>query len=261
MIGACVAAPAIAQISYPSAVLADSPAGYWRMGAPVGSRVVADSSGHMKTAVAKGPVYFGQIGALQDSSNTSVNLTGQGYFATMLFQRDTTQYSLEAWVNTFALQAPILQDRGFDDVNKGQSRSITMVIGQPEGTAGAVQCGVDGDNVFIGGSTQRLVNDGKWHHLVCVFSGAQGQAITPSQITIYVDGSPQALDYKTYGSAVAPVSGSNGTTIGIHPIWEEAFGMPRFVGFLDEVAVYDHALSAASVLAHYSAAFCSFRCR
>ena len=252
---------ASAQTSYPVAVLEDHPAAYWRMGAPPGSPFVADASGHSKSAAVEGPVYFGQIGALQESRNTAVDLAGEGYFATALFQRNTSEYSLEAWVKTFAIIAPIIQDRGYNDVNKSKSLSITMSIGQPEYSDGAVHCGVDGDNLYVRVITQLPVNDGKWHHLVCVFSGISGQVITPSQFEIYVDGVQQILNYASDSQPVAPVTGSDGTTIGIHPIWEQQFGMPRYVGTLDEVAIYEHALSAASVLAHYKAAKCPLRCK
>jgi hypothetical protein len=74
-----------------------------------------------------------------------------------------------------------------------------------------------------------LVNDGHWHYLVCVFSGVAGQAVTPSQFTIYVGGKPQAVTSKVDSEATAPLSGNNGTTIAIHPIWQQEFEMPDFV--------------------------------
>jgi hypothetical protein len=85
-------------------------------------------------------------------------------------------------------------DRGYNDANNGDSRSITMSIGQPEGADGAVHCGVYGDYVYIGGITRLLV-----------FSGVAGQAVTPSQFTIYKE-----------------------------------FGMPDYDGLLDDVAVRSH---------------------
>ncbi len=248
------------QTSYPATVLADAPAAYWRMGDLPGSPYSPDASGHLEPAIAREPVYFGQMGALQDTLNGSVGLTGEGYFTTSLFQDNVSQYSLEAWVNTRALIAPILQDRGADDVNKGDSLSITLSIGQPELVDGAVHCGIDGDYIFVRGVTDITVNDGAWHHVVCVFNGVSGQVITPSQFTIYVDGRARGLKYQSNSSPLAPVSGSNGTTIGIHPIWEQANGMPRYVGLLDEVAVYGHALTAAQVLAHYEAGRCPIAC-
>jgi hypothetical protein len=67
-----------------------------------------------------------------------------------------------------------------------------MSIGQPEGADGAVHCGVDGDYVYIGGITRLLV-----------FSGVAGQAVTPSQFTIYVDGKPQPVTVEDNGEATA----------------------------------------------------------
>jgi hypothetical protein len=256
----CAILGAKAQIPYQDVVLADKPAAYWGMGEPAGSRYAIDFSGHRDAALAQGTVFFGQTGALHDNPNTSVNLGGAGYFLTPLKQVAVSQYSLEAWVQTNATIAPILQDRGYDDVNNSESRSITLTVGQPEIADGAVHCGVDGDNVYVGDITQLLINDGRWHHVVCVFSGVAGQAITPSQFTIYVDGRPQPVTPKVDSGATAPVTGSNGTTIGIHPIWQQQFAMPGYDGLLDDLAVYNYALSARQVLAHYAAGECPMTC-
>jgi hypothetical protein len=250
-----------AQIHYRDIVLADSPAAYWRMDEPAGSPYVTDDSGHGQPAIVQGTVFFDQIGALHDSPNTSVELAGAGYFLTPLYQIAVSEYSLEAWVNTFATIAPILQDRGYNDVNKTASVSVTLSVGQPELADGAVHCSADGDNISVGGRTQLLVNDGRWHHVVCVFSGVAGQTVTPSQFKIYVDGISQPLTVINNGARpVAPLTGSNGTTIGIHPIWQQGFGMPNYAGLLDEVAVYRYALSAGQVRAHYAAGECPLIC-
>ena len=249
-----------AQTSYEATVLADQPVAYWTMGQPPGSTYAADASGHGNPAIVQGSVYFGQRGALQDDPTTSVGLLGNGDFVTPLDQTEVSQYSLEAWVLTLANIAPILQDRGFSDVNDAAAMSITLTIGQPDASDGTVHCGLDADYLSIGDKTNKLVDDGKWHHVVCVFSGLAGQAITPSQFTIYIDGRPQPVVPFSTGSATAPVSGNEGTTIGVHPIWEQQFGMPEYSGLLTEVAVYRHALSAARVLAHYEAAKCPLTC-
>lgn len=254
--------PASAQTSYPSTVLADNPSAYWRMGEPAGSPGSADVSGHHEAAIAHAGVDFGSAGVLLN--NSAVYLGGTGYFATPLLQNDVSQYSLEAWVNTFAAAAPILQDRGYTDETNHGALSITMGVGQPGMYDGKIHCGLDGDDVYLGAITQRLVNDGSWHHVVCVFSGVGAQVVTPQQFAVYVDGQPQTVQYNTIGPApapAAPVTGSGGTTIGIHPIWRKADSLPKYIGFLDEVAVYNYALTPTQVLSHYNAATCPLGCQ
>lgn len=250
--------PAGAQTSYVATVLADKPNAYWRMGDVPGSPVAIDVAGPY-TATVRGNVSFGQTGVLQN--NAAVAMDGTGYFLTALRQTHVVQYSLEAWVNTIAATAPILQDRGYDETTNGYALSITMSVGWVNAFDGKLHCGLDGQDVYLSGATQTLVNDGTWHHFVCVFNGVGGQPVTPQQFTLYVDGQPQTLDYTSIGSAVAPVNGSGGTTIGIHPIWQrESPEYPEFVGFLDEVAVYHYALTSSQVLSHYQAASCPHGC-
>lgn len=251
--------PASAQTSYESIVLADKPSAYWRMGDAPGSAVATDAARNHPASV-HGSVSFGQGGVLSD--NTAVGMNGAGFFSTTLLQLRAVQYSLEAWVNTFATAAPILQDRGYAEVSNHHPLSITMSVGWLNSFDGKLHCGVDGQEVYLAGATQSVVNDGEWHHVVCVFKGAAGQAVTPQQFSIYVDGQPQTLDYTTIGAAVAPVSGNSGTTIGIHPIWQETSdGFSAYVGILDEVAVYRYALTAGQVLSHYEAATCPHGCQ
>src|SRR5712671_4787956 len=96
--------------TYSSAVLADAPAGYWRLGESSGT-TAADSAGH-NAGTYVGGVTLGQAGALSGDSDTSVVLDGS--IATVQIPDaaaldPTTQITLEAWIKPSALTGMILR--------------------------------------------------------------------------------------------------------------------------------------------------------
>jgi hypothetical protein len=132
-------------------------------------------------------------------------------------------------------------------------RSLTLTVGYNGGQGahpGTVNFGLDGDFIWIGGYTTATVNDGLWHHVVGVFSGASGQAVDTNQFTVYVDGQVAPLNAVKIDSGTAPtapVTGGIGTRLGRHDAWNL-----WYTGGLDEVAVYPAALSANRISAHYA---------
>jgi hypothetical protein len=62
--------------SYPNAVLADGPVGYWRLGEPAGSKTAADSSGGGHVGTAAAGVSFATPGALPGDTNTAARFPG-----------------------------------------------------------------------------------------------------------------------------------------------------------------------------------------
>ena len=232
------------------------------MGEPSGSPFASDRTGHRWFAVPFRGISFGLPGALNIDPNTAVYFDGTGHFSTELNQNAVSQYTLETWINTLEPISPLIQNRKDAPGSSGNSISVTLTVGfGGPGAQGAAHCGADGDFVWIGASTQLLVNDGKWHHVVCVFSGLFGQPVAADQFKIYVDGRVQpVLLYSTGVPPVAPISGRAGTTLGSHPVWEQAFGIPKFIGIMDEIAIYNYALSPGRILNHYGAAKCPFRC-
>ena len=96
--------------------------------------------------------------------------------------------------------------------------------------------------VYVGKTAYTLVAPGTpgaaWNHLALVRQGAR--------LTLYVNGA--AVASTTIAGAIN--SSSGGLSIGCAGSGSAATGF--FNGGLDEVAVYDHALAAAQVLAHYT---------
>jgi hypothetical protein len=110
---------------------------------------------------------------------------------------------------------------------------------QNTGEAGFYLLGSDHNGVGIFGGT--AINDDQWHHLVAV----RDEGLDRNRL--YVDG--VKVDSTTYNYTAGFEAG---TTVGIG--YMAYNGNPDYFydGRLDEVAVYDRALSDAEVLAHYS---------
>ncbi|HEY6459689.1 MAG TPA: LamG domain-containing protein, partial [Polyangiaceae bacterium] len=84
--------------------------------------------------------------------------------------------------------------------------------------------------------TTAAVTQGAWHHLVATYDGTTS--------TIYLDGTPVA----TQPSAHPLLSTTASLLMGLG-----TYDPAPFTGSLDEIAVYDEALPAARVAAHYHA--------
>jgi hypothetical protein len=84
-------------------------------------------------------------------------------------------------------------------------------------------------------TTHAAIDDNQWHHLVTV--------VQPTVVDLYLDGALSASSAASVWTHGTPVP-----TIG----WRS--DSPSFwSGLLDEVAIYPHALTAAQILAHYTA--------
>ena len=87
------------------------------------------------------------------------------------------------------------------------------------------------------------VNDGQWHHVACVLDSLPAPQST--DIKLYVDGQPDAIS----GGALAAIN-----TAALNDVLIGCDLQGRFFnGVLDEVQVYNRALSAAEIAALYNA--------
>jgi RHS repeat-associated protein len=224
--------PAPALATYRAEVLADTPAGFWRLGEASGT-VAADQTGASNATYPSAAVR-GRSGALPGQTDTAVRVPGSGEIAvtdTSKLNVGTADFSVEAWVKTTvngdrAIAAKATTTAGWslavtDDASHvGQAR-LELLASSGNVTAY---------------STPR-VDDGRWHHVVASVSRQTG-------VTLYVDGQ---------ATARAGAFTANLTTTASFWIGHRS-GASSFDGDLDEVAVYRSALSAARVRRHRLAA-------
>jgi hypothetical protein len=90
-------------------------------------------------------------------------------------------------------------------------------------------------------------NDGNWHHVVCTTAGTAG-TLTNSDMGIWIDGVSQTLGYHNGNSLSAAITGTYPIRIG------QVFGGygANWDGGLDEMSVWDKALSSAEIAAIYN---------
>ncbi len=174
------------------------------------------------------------------------------FINTTLLQNGVTQYTIAALVDTQSAQGVIVNDRG-----SGAGISLTLAIGPscavgyggycPSSGAGVPSLGVDSNSIWIGKNGIASVADGAWHSLVGVFNSTSGQSVTPSSLNLYVDGLLAAGSTGNIGAVTSPLTGLSGTRIGYHEPWAQYFN-----GTIDEVAIFDRAVSAAEISQFYN---------
>ena len=239
--------------SYVAVVTADAPLAYLRLddGAGSAAPTIRQSTGHIVSGATYGAsVQLGVPGALAHDDDTAVAVDG-GSFAVDLTSDPVfsfpglAPYSFEVWV---------LPDGGNIATDPTAYHSFWS-RNEPDGSAGRVAYSgglignllfaerlIDGDdgtgNInFVTAKTAQNV----WLHVVVTFDGRNHQ--------LYFDGALQSarrwdagLDFQApvdllIGGQAPDTSGDEGTF---------------FVGAIDELAVYDHALAADRIAYHYA---------
>lgn len=229
---------------YASAVLADSPAAWWRQNDVPTGAVSGVSGGQALTGT-----YSAQVtGPLSGSNGLSFAGSHVLYSNVNI---NHSQFSIEVWIKTTMTgAATIVSNRG----RGGGGKSLSLGIGTAPaggGGAGRLWLGLDSNSLIIGIATTAAVNDGNWHHVVGVWNGTSGVTFATSQLAIYVDGSAAASGTVTaFGSVpAAPLVGADGYILGATTSGPTAY----FTGSLSRHALYGSALSGTRVAAHFAA--------
>jgi hypothetical protein len=221
--------------AYRAAVLADSPAGYWRLGDPPGTTTCLPENGLGPDGAVVGGVTFGVPGALKDDTNTAARFDGTtgtiDVGASFTFS-GTTPFSWEIWVRPAVLNGnfcPFLSSMTFD--TNGDPVDGTYMV-----------------SYSVGGQTFGFE---RYHQSNDVF--ALDSAGLEANVWTYIVGTSDAAgNGVVYMNGVAVLSGASAGAVPTYTA-DTLFGK-QFKGDLDEVAIYTRALSAQSVLNHWNAA-------
>jgi hypothetical protein len=259
---------------YPQAIVADHPAGYWRLGdTDTGypnngviahdywggmdgtySNTVLGSIGYNPSLDSDTAATFGTL--VSPAHNSYVdNINGIDFSAP---SNNSKAFSIECWVLNGSASG---QTAGAGIVTKGSggggeqflldcgsgNNAFRFVV---RSAAGAILGGNANGNI---GATNQVgpfdINNpagGNWHHLVGVVDEAN------SNIVLYVDGIANAA-----GGVFAPGQGilasPSPVVIGARTPNLTMDYTNQFIGTVDDVAIYNYALSPAKVLAHYYA--------
>lgn len=211
---------------YAAVVASDSPVSYWRLGEPSGT-VAADTLGASPGTYTGSPT-LGSTGAITGDADTAVDFNGTTQYVTVpdaaaLDLGNTL--SIEVWVKR-ARSGAIYEQF----VNKGTGAYALQFYNNDRVYI------VRGDIIEVAHSSI-TITDTNWHHIVGTKDASGGK--------VYIDG----VDVTVADTNATLTDNANALIIGAYRTGASEF----FQGSIDEVAVYSTALSAARVLAHYSA--------
>jgi RHS repeat-associated protein len=215
------------ETGYAASVRSDNPRAYWRLGESSGTTAADDRSGHPAT-YAGGPT-LGATGALSADSDKAPTFDGVDDHADApntagFFDPGTGDFSAEAWIKTSV---------NGNQVIAGKSTNWQLTVTADAGHTG--QAKFTYDNATVTAYSSSNVDNGAWHHIVAVATRSTGA-------TVYVDGvagTPASTPDTTTLTDTNPLRIATGPATGY------------FTGQIDEVAVYNTALTAARIGVHY----------
>lgn len=214
---------------YPTAVLADGPLAYWRLGEASGA--FADELGYHSGTSAGAPTRA-ITGALTSNDDGACRFDGVNDRITV---PDATAFDLEE----FTLEA-IVRDRqpGFILMQgNGGASNYNWGLFRESGGDENLCVYLREDATTVRSAKVPDPNDGEWHHLAGTFDG--------QVLTLYLDG--VAVASTDLGAPTSPTT--NAGALGMS-VWVHAATYSYASGDLDEVAIYSRALDADEIAAH-----------
>jgi hypothetical protein len=223
-------------VAYFTEVAMDSPQAYWRLDEPTGSTTAHDASGNGHDGAYMGGITLGAAGAIandQDKAASFDGATGYVDVPSAFAFAGKVAFSLEAWVK------PAMITDGFHawmskNDSSGPPSEGYLAYMDPSGGIFTFQRVDSGTKITTTGNMDATV--GTWAHVVVTYDPMAGTIV-------YVDG--QAGPTQTNDVSLAGAMAD--FTIGA----QNAGATAWWNGVIDEVAVYDYALSAARILVHY----------
>jgi concanavalin A-like lectin/glucanase superfamily protein len=219
--------------SYQQTVLADNPVMYLRLNETVGT-TAADTSGNGHAGTYTGAWTLG-VAAGGTGLGTAISSAGAtGIFVDIPSSAAldiTGDVTLEAWINTTQSGgSQYIMSKGQTDASHGSYGMYLDLNGKIVFTCTEV-------SLVLTGTSAHSLNT--WYHIACTRSG--------NTWTIYTNG---VADGTTSNAQAISATARNYRISGVV---EQAGTFFPFTGAIDEVAVYNTALSAAAIAAHYAA--------
>jgi hypothetical protein len=231
---------AAARAPYADQVKADFPSFYWRLGETSGNSA-ADATGNGRTGNYAGTFTRGVPGAVVGDSNTAVSFGGTNGLVTRSASVWGAQtFSAEVWFKTSTT-------RGGKLIGFGNSQSSTS--GSYDRHVYMTDSGRLAFGVFAGtypGAAKTILssgsyNNGQWHHVVATLS--------QSGMVLYVDTAVVGTDPTTMAQSFTGYWRAGGDNLNSWPLRPTS----NFLnGTLDELAVYDYALTPGQVADHWT---------
>lgn len=214
--------------TYRKAILALSPVTYWRLGEEFASDGLRDSSGNGRHGTYSGTPALGQESLVRGTKNFSALFSGDDAGLANVAAFSGPSRTVMGWLKT----SSAVEDMELFSTGSNQS-SLRRLTSQ-RANFGWRDSGGTGRSLST--ATGALPADGLPHFLVGTHDGTTA--------TIYIDGE----------EVISSASFNAGTlTAANWRIGEFTAGVRRFVGYLDELAVFANALTAEEIETLYRA--------
>nr|WP_308284435.1 LamG-like jellyroll fold domain-containing protein [Streptomyces flavotricini] len=224
---------------YQGTVMADAPAGYWRLDEASGTQM----TGKIAASGVNGTytrATLGAPGAFGFGDATSARFEGNGYAKLPGLGVTTTDQSVELWFKT-TKPGVLYSDQELVMPDPGVSTYTPVLY---VGTDGKLHGQYYTANTAATNVSATTVTDDEWHHAVITAQGGTQ--------TLYLDGAQVAQVLNKPISLQANKHTYIGA--GFANGWPASPGaVSYFTGQIDEVAVYRRPLTATQVSAHYGA--------
>lgn len=233
--------------SYENSVLSDQPVAYWRLGETSGN-TANDSSGNGHNGTYIGSPALGQGGSLSGDSDAAAAFNGSSSYVNVgsvsaLQFANNEPFSIEFWTKPDASKSQLVSI-----VTYAISANSYGYYCSFDTTGTVVTDGVfcdywsgPGGNFHRISSPNGIVSKGAWHHIVYTSDGSNtlaGRHIYvdgfDSTAMRYANGTPGSIDYSGAQFQIANRTSS------------------YYAGSMDEVAVYNKALTPTQVGNHYN---------
>ncbi len=225
--------------SYTTDVASDFPSAYWPLSETSGT-LAMDYSGASHYGTNNGGLVLGATGPRPpsyqgfNSGKVAYQFDGSSSYidcGTGPSLSGTTDFTLEAWINTTAAAAgQMIQQR----YKNGYNGEYFLGLNANGNVTFSIYGG--GAYQFNAMTSPNSVNDGNWHHIAAVRSNGTTGAI-------YIDGTVVATQTST---TVAPLDNTFITYIGA----DMRDSVNYFNGLMSDVAIYSYALSGAQIATH-----------
>jgi hypothetical protein len=237
------------------AALKITPRAWWRFDETTGSTAL-DSGGDPQ-----GPFDGNVVGALRNPSGRvagdlvfhgspdAVEVPNASPLALQFLPGTNGALSIDAWVKTTAASGPIVTDVAIDPLDRGANGySFSYFSGQLDFFVQAIDAGFNLTSLDLQCSTCPAVNDGQWHLVAATLSWGPGGSLATA--TLFIDGVSVATS-----SAAGALAGTAGGQflIGSQARTSRAGTATFFVGEIDEVEIFDRALTQADFMSIFSA--------
>jgi hypothetical protein len=237
------------------AALKITPRAWWRFDEPAGSTAL-DSGGDPQ-----GPFDGFVMGAQRHPAGRvagdlvfsgvpdAVAVPNDGPLALHFLPAANGALSIDAWVKTTSPSGPIVTDVAIDPLDRGANGyTFSYFNGQLDFFVQAIDSGFGLTSLHVGCSSCTAVNDGLWHLVGATLSWGPGGSLATA--TLFVDGAAVA----TSGAAVALAGTAGGQfLIGSQAQTSRLGNASFFIGEIDEVEMFDRALTQADFSSIFSA--------